>query len=161
MLDTFADYVGWCWTNIFIVKNAGWKFKSIQTLIQHFFSFFFMLDVAGCDFARIQYAGHHFRKMSIYIVFECLNIPMPIRIYCSCGQLFLSFFQNGFAKWRDSRTNNGNYQKWHKEIDRWWSLILDWSAWRETLFVGYFFRTSTKIETMQNWWNILIPLQLL
>ena len=81
-----------------------------------------MLDVVGCDFARIQYAGHHFRKMSIYIIFECLNIRMPIRIYCSFGQLFLSFLQNGFAKWRDSRTNNRNYQKWQKEIDR-WSLI--------------------------------------
>ena len=57
MLDTFADYVGWCWTKIFFVKNVGWKFKSVETFIQHFFGFFFMLNDVGCIFARIQHAG--------------------------------------------------------------------------------------------------------
>ena len=31
--------------------------------------------------------------MSISIKFERLNVRMPIRIYCSFGQLFLSFYK--------------------------------------------------------------------
>ena len=34
------------------------------------------------------------RKMSISINFERLNVRMRIRIYCSFGQLFLSFYKN-------------------------------------------------------------------
>ena len=26
--------------------------------------------------------------------------------------------QNGFAKWRNSRANKGNYQKWQEQMDR-------------------------------------------
>ena len=33
------------------------------------------------------------RKMPISIKFERLNVRMPIRIYCSFGNLFLSFYK--------------------------------------------------------------------
>ena len=61
--------------------------------------------------------------MSISIKFERLNVRMPIRIYCSFGQLFLSFYKmdsqsgeradqtketikNGKKKWRDDEVQD-------------------------------------------------------
>ena len=26
---SFAGHVGWCWTNIRIAKNVGWKFQTV------------------------------------------------------------------------------------------------------------------------------------
>ena len=31
-----------------------------------------------------------------------------------------------------------------EEMDRWWSPRFDWTAWKETLFVGYFFEEVNK-----------------
>ena len=56
--------------------------------------------------------------------------------------------QNGFAKWRNNRPNNGNYQKWQKEMDRWWSPSFDWIAWRETLW-DIFSNEYTKREVKE------------
>ena len=93
MLDAFVDYVGWCWTNNFFVKKKFvWKFKSVRTFIQHF-----VFHIGWC---WVRFRAHPTwwtyimeKKMSISIKFERLIVRMPIRLYCSFGQLFLSFYK--------------------------------------------------------------------
>ena len=120
MLDAFADYVGLCWTNIFFLKNVEWKFKSVQTFIQHFFSFFscwMMLDpFSGASNMLNQ---HFKRKMSISIKFEHLNVRMPIRIYCSFGQLFLSFYKMNLQSGEALEQTKETIKKWQEEMDIW------------------------------------------
>ena len=92
MLDAFADCVEWFWTKRFFIKNVGWKFKSVQISIQHFF---FHIGWRSMRF-RVHSTWINIleRKISISINFERLNVRMRIRIYCSFGQLFLSFYKN-------------------------------------------------------------------
>ena len=83
------------------------------------------------------------RKMSISIKFESSNARMPIRF--SFVRWVVSFvLQYGLTKWRKSRAKKRNYQKWQKEMDRWWSPRFDWTASEENLFVGYFFEQVLK-----------------
>ena len=54
--------------------------------------------------------------MSVSIKFERLNVRMPIRIYCSFGQLFLSFYkmdsQNGETVEQTKETAKNGKKKW-------------------------------------------------
>ena len=56
------------------------------------------------------------RQMSVSIKFERLNVRMPIRIYCSFGQLFLSFYkmdsQNGETVEQTKETAKNGKKKW-------------------------------------------------
>ena len=54
--------------------------------------------------------------MSISIKFERLNVRMPIRIYCSFGQLFFSFYkmdsQRGETVKQTKETIKNGKKKW-------------------------------------------------
>ena len=56
------------------------------------------------------------RKMSISIKFKHLNVRMPIRIYCSFGQLFLLFdeldSQRGETVEQTKETIKNDKKKW-------------------------------------------------
>ena len=56
------------------------------------------------------------RKMPISIKFKRLNVRMPIRIYCSFGQLFLSFYkmdsQSGETVEQTKETIKNGTKKW-------------------------------------------------
>ena len=79
MLDAFADFVGWCWTNNAFVKYVGCNFKSFQTFIQHFFNFFSCWMILYAFSGALDWINILERKMSISIKFESSNARMPIR----------------------------------------------------------------------------------
>ena len=116
MLDAFVDYVGWCWTNNFFVKKKFvWKFKSVRTFIQHF-----VFHIGWC---WVRFRAHPTwwtyimeKKMSISIKFERLIVRMPIRLYCSFGQLFLSFYK---IDW-ESRETVGQTKETIKNYKKIW-----------------------------------------
>ena len=110
------------------------------------------------------YAGPAFRKMSILIKFVRLDVRMPIQYLFVWSVVHSFVLQNGFTKWRTVKqtkeTIKYDKKKWtHNEIQDLIKLL------QEKPFVGYFFEQVHKEggerKLMQNWRNILIPLQLL
>ena len=94
------------------------------------------------------------RKMSISIKFESSNARMPIRF--SFVRWVVSFvLQYGLTKWRKSRAKKRNYQKWQKEMDRWWIQDLTELLQKKTclwdIFSNKYLKREVKERAYKEW----------